>query len=361
MRLHVHGTGDGVRKVVGFALVAFAGLNSGCRMAAQTPDADRWAKLYAANNIGVEGAKPFHLEMTFQLYSLEGKAAETGTIEEWWYSQQDHHTVIHSRSLNRDSDVPDAFEEKTAREKYLVDDLLNLTLRPVPKRLGRGDLNEEDRSFGKATLHCLGPKTASVRGMIMMSSAPTICTEKQTDVVRAVLFPETSKALLRNAIGKLGDVAVGMDEQIQWFDRQAIAGKVTALTALEPKVVDAPPGGATGDGAPATKIVSPLLVGTTARVAGGIVAGMRTKFVQPEYPEIAKRGHMSGMVLMGAVISKEGTIEKLVSLASTDPIFSEAAMGAVRQWQYKPYMLNGAPAEVETTITVNFNLSPQRP
>ena len=341
-----------------FAIVAIATLNTGGRAASQTPDADRWSKVYAANDLGLEAGKPFHLQMTFQLYSLEGKAAETGTIEEWWYSQQDHHTVIHSRSLNRDSDVPEAFDEKTAREENLVDGLLDLTLQPVPKGYAHGvsDMNEAERSFGKATLTCLEAKSAKPTGVFMMPSTTTVCTDKGTEVVRAVLFPQASKAFLRNSIGKLGDIFVGMDEQIQWFDRQAIAGKVTLLTTIPAKAIEPPPDAAASSGAPGTKPVTAAPANKTPRIAGGVVAGLRTKSVQPEYPMIAKQGRISGVVLLAAVISKEGSIEHLVVLGSTDQMFSEAAVAAVRQWQYKPFLLNGSPTDVETTITVNFNI-----
>ncbi|HUA15886.1 MAG TPA: energy transducer TonB [Verrucomicrobiae bacterium] len=77
--------------------------------------------------------------------------------------------------------------------------------------------------------------------------------------------------------------------------------------------------------------------------------------VQPVYPQLARDARVQGPVVLFAVISKEGTIDKLKVL-SGHPMLVAAAIDAVRQWRYKPYILNNEPIEVETQITVNFVL-----
>jgi periplasmic protein TonB len=78
--------------------------------------------------------------------------------------------------------------------------------------------------------------------------------------------------------------------------------------------------------------------------------------VQPEYPALARSARIQGQVLLRAVISRDGTIENLQVLAG-HPMLVRAAIDAVRQWRYRPYILNGEPIEVETQVTVNFVLS----
>ena len=78
--------------------------------------------------------------------------------------------------------------------------------------------------------------------------------------------------------------------------------------------------------------------------------------VQPLYPPLAKQVRVQGAVELRAIISKEGTIENLM-IVRGHPMLSAAAIEAVRQWRYRPYLLNGEPIEVETEITVNFLLS----
>ncbi|MFI5102122.1 MAG: energy transducer TonB [Terriglobales bacterium] len=78
--------------------------------------------------------------------------------------------------------------------------------------------------------------------------------------------------------------------------------------------------------------------------------------VQPIYPSLARQARVQGAVELRAIISKAGTIENLVVVRG-HPMLATAAIEAVRQWRYRPYLLNHEPIEVETEITVNFVLS----
>jgi periplasmic protein TonB len=78
--------------------------------------------------------------------------------------------------------------------------------------------------------------------------------------------------------------------------------------------------------------------------------------VQPVYPALAREGRIQGAVELRAIISKTGAIENL-TVVRGHPMLAPAAVEAVKQWRYRPYLLNGEPIEVETDITVNFFLS----
>ena len=78
--------------------------------------------------------------------------------------------------------------------------------------------------------------------------------------------------------------------------------------------------------------------------------------VAPVYPETARRLEIQGSVVLKAVIDKAGRINSLQPI-SGPPELIPAAVGAVQQWRYKPYLVNGEPVEVQTEITVNFRLS----
>jgi protein TonB len=78
--------------------------------------------------------------------------------------------------------------------------------------------------------------------------------------------------------------------------------------------------------------------------------------IEPVYPSIAKAAGVQGTVLIKALISPNGRIEQ-AEVVSGSPLLSQAALEAIRQWKYRPYVLNGSPVEVETEITVNFVLS----
>jgi protein TonB len=89
------------------------------------------------------------------------------------------------------------------------------------------------------------------------------------------------------------------------------------------------------------------------KVSQGVIAGLAISQPSPIYPPIAKAAHVQGTVILHAMISKNGTIEDL-KVISGPPMLTGSALDAVRRWRYKPYILNGDPTEVETTINVNF-------
>jgi TonB family protein len=98
----------------------------------------------------------------------------------------------------------------------------------------------------------------------------------------------------------------------------------------------------------------PVRVRVSQKVSEAFVA----KKVQPQYPLEAREKHIQGLVVLKAEISKDGDVTDL-SLVSGDSLLAPAAIEAVKQWKYKPYLLNGQPIAVETQVTVSFELRPK--
>jgi protein TonB len=92
------------------------------------------------------------------------------------------------------------------------------------------------------------------------------------------------------------------------------------------------------------------------RVGGEVMEARIIKRVMPVYPEIAKRSRVSGRVRLMSVIAADGTIQKL-QVTEGHPLLVAAALEAVRQWVYKPTLLNGQPVEVQAPIEVIFTLA----
>ena len=105
---------------------------------------------------------------------------------------------------------------------------------------------------------------------------------------------------------------------------------------------------------PVIPMVAPAAVRTFR--TSSMLQGSLIRRVEPVYPSLAKTAHIQGPVVLVAVISKEGAIENL-RLLSGHPMLVPAAIHAVSQWRYKPYVLNNEAIEVETQITVNFVLA----
>jgi protein TonB len=102
----------------------------------------------------------------------------------------------------------------------------------------------------------------------------------------------------------------------------------------------------------APKIATPKRI----TVSQGVTQGMVVRRIQPTYPPLARTARVSGAVVLQAVIAKDGSILNLHAV-SGNPLLIPNALDAVKQWRYKPYLLNGEPVEVDTQITVNFTLS----
>jgi periplasmic protein TonB len=98
-----------------------------------------------------------------------------------------------------------------------------------------------------------------------------------------------------------------------------------------------------------TRPVVPLLV------SRGVMAALLIHRVQPDYPIAARMMHLTGTVQLRAVIGIDGSVRNL-EVVSGNPILARAAIDAVRQWRYRPTRLSGEPVEVETAITVQFQM-----
>jgi TonB family protein len=91
------------------------------------------------------------------------------------------------------------------------------------------------------------------------------------------------------------------------------------------------------------------------RLGGQVIASKLRHQPQPIYPDEARRSGTEGSVILHAIIGTDGHVKEL-NLVSGDPILAEAAISAVKQWQYQPTKLNDVPCEVDTTITVTFRI-----
>jgi protein TonB len=135
---------------------------------------------------------------------------------------------------------------------------------------------------------------------------------------------------------------------------------------------EAPPSGIPGvvpgglaNGAPASVInimkdipvAEPKIAAQKARVSSGVAQGLLVHQVLPRYPQQARQAHVEGTVVLQVLIGKDGTVQSL-RVVSGHPMLNVAATDAVKQWRYKPYYLNGEPAEADTQINVKFTLPP---
>ena len=126
-------------------------------------------------------------------------------------------------------------------------------------------------------------------------------------------------------------------------------------------VVDGIPGGGLsevlrGTGSAPVLAKTPAPTPKRIRVPAQVAEANLIHDVTPQYPPEAGRKRIEGTVVLMAVIGKDGTVHD-VRVESGLPLLAQAAIDAVKQWRYKPYLYNGEPVEVDSHITINFTLS----
>jgi periplasmic protein TonB len=91
------------------------------------------------------------------------------------------------------------------------------------------------------------------------------------------------------------------------------------------------------------------------KMSQGVMAASLVNKVDPAYPPVARAAHISGKVVLRAIIGTDGAVRE-IQVMSGSPLLAQAARAAVEQWRYRPTLLSGEPVEVETLITVDFRL-----
>jgi len=163
--------------------------------------------------------------------------------------------------------------------------------------------------------------------------------------------------------GQCDDASVDVVKALARVQRDAsdkpltpvVLEKVTIVSTLPtpPAALTAPP--PPRPGAPYTQVAGSGPVPKRVNITSGAAVGLLVSKVSPRYPIDAKRTHTQGTVVLDAVIGTDGTIKELNVVSGPD-LLQQAAVDAVKQWRYRPYLLNGAPVEVRTTINIIFTL-----
>jgi TonB family protein len=314
---------------------------------------ERLHRAAALNSIDDATMKPWHLKLSFQLFDAKGTPTEKGTIEEWWAGPSREKTVYTSPSY---SSTELRANDGLFRSKGMsyVPSSLELILRqvvhPTPSE---GDITDSKpdlrrETAGKAPMDCimLAQQIKNV-AYAPLGLFPTYCFDRDSDSLR-VSYDFGSQLILRNKLGTFQQRTVVIDQTTLQNSITQVSAHLDALQSIVPNESDFSP-------SPDLEEVKPDGV----MVSAGVMAGLKISGVNPIYPEASKRDHVSGSVILRARIGTDGHIHSLKVISTPAAELAIASLAAVRQWTYKPYLLNGQPVDVDTQITVNFNFSRQ--
>ena len=293
--------------------------------------------------------KPWHLKMDFDLLDPKGAVREHGTLEEWWAAPDRFRIAVTSPSYTavetRDGDK--AFRTRgQSRRPDLEDLLVSQISAPLQKTSELKSLTAfyEKKTLGTVDLDCIMPSPPDdPRMRTYLGQYTTYCFDPGQSDLR-LLIRYRDQLIVRNRLARFQNRSVSPDLSVLDAGHVVLISHIALLSTYTPDVHDFEP----------TPEQQAILV--TPRVGSAVVAGMLLTKANPTYPRMALAHKVSGVVILHATIGKDGHIKDLSAIRSPDQLLTESAVDAVRRWTYRPYLVDGQPTEVETTITVNFNI-----
>jgi TonB family protein len=338
----------------GSVLLVAICVQAGSAHAQGAASVDRLHRAIASNGIDDPQMKSWHLKLSFQLLDIKGSPTEKGTIEEWWAGPSMRKTVYTSPSYTSTQiQTKDGlYRTKGASSvPYLLELILQQVVHPMPSEediaASKPDLRKE--TFGKAQMDCI-MLDQEIKNVVYppIGFFPMYCLDRDLDSLRAT-YDSGSQLTVRNNIGTFLGRKVPMDQTTSFASVNAISAHIEALQTMP--LTEA-------DFVPAVELEE--VDSHTHTVSAGVLRGQVLSTPSPIYPERAKHNHVAGTVIISVRIGHDGRIHSMKLISTPDSDLAIAALAAVRLWTYKPYLLNGKPTEVQTTVTVNFNFGPLR-
>ncbi|MFN2974739.1 energy transducer TonB [Terriglobus aquaticus] len=300
-----------------------------------------------------EGVTPFRLEATFSTSDFMGRPDNQGRWTEEFAK------VGTSRRTVKDSTSPENYAPEdqanigpappTMSGTFMQRMLIEAMLRPGPtdEAIEKSKITYKTQKIGQVSLRCviLEPNTVKAP-YARRAGTRAYCLEADRPIIRFSELAYGTSATY-NALARFGD---------RWFAQQvtlAQRGKERGKLQVT-KLVAAPELLRANLPENPAEVSAPEQLSGEFKVGSGEAEQHIVKKVAPVYPLDSKQKHISGSVLLRAIISKEGRIESLEVISAPADDLAESAVEAVSQWIYKPYLKNGQPKEVDTTITVNY-------
>jgi TonB family protein len=305
--------------------------------------------------------KPWHLKATYQLYDVKGDPSEQGTYEYWWASPKVHRSswtrADATRAEWQTADGAQYRKESGKPLRYFERALNTVLLSPLlPARgaldSGRMKLELKMMPAGQENLACVSTALQwEVDGKLQAPPSATpqyYCFDTSTLALRMTYSNSITTEYGR--IVKAQNHYLAREVAVQSGKHKIFSISVETIDGMNASDAALSPAADAVLAQAAESQTSPGLTG------GGVVVGAIVKKTLPVYPMTAKMAHEEGVVVLAGTIGTDGRIHDLEVLASPSPLLAETAVDAVKRWEYKPYLLNGVPVEVETVVNVNFIL-----
>jgi TonB family protein len=300
--------------------------------------------------------RPWHLKATYQLYDDAGKPTEQGTYEFWWASEQ-----VYRSSWTRGSatytewhtaDGKVAYEGRSEALNYF-EYKLETAMRSPLTSAGELDpakfrLDDHRATLSHSVVTCFNTVPVASKGgpapIPTVGLFPTYCFNTKLQILLGINYFGTQVVKFYD-FKQIEDryQARGVAFREGMHDiLTAQADAISALSLSDPALT--PP-----QSARRVRI-------DKVQIDADIAESLLVKKVTPVYPQDAKDAHIQGKVVLQATIGIDGKVRDLQLLSAPTASLASSAFWSVSQWQYKPYLRNGEPVEVETTVAVAYSL-----
>jgi TonB family protein len=319
-------------------------------IAAAMPTDPKALMLLAARTNGLTGGdvKPWHLNVTYKSLDDQGKVTDQGTFEELWASPTRYKQTFTSQNYTLTEFGTEKGIVSTGAQEAPRDNLMEMArefVDPLPSATQTAHLQFEIVPLDLGTIHltCLqvGPNPGGISANVL---GHRFCINTEKPALRVTKNYFSHASYIHNHLVSYQGRFVAGDLVLQKGGKNAL---MAHLESVEP-LADAD-----------TALLQPSSDAKPLEVkllSDSLAEGMLLRKVQPDYPPIARDARVSGTVVIQAKINKEGGIENL-QVVSGPPMLQQAALDAVKQWRYRPYLLDGEPVEVLTTVNVFFSLA----
>jgi TonB family protein len=335
------------------------GQGAGVTNAVETLSPDPKALLLLAersNGLTGESAQPWHLKVSYKFLDDQGVANDQGTFEELWSSRTHYKQILTGQKYSRteygtEKGIVFTGDKETPRAQIL--EMEREFASPVPDISQDTNLQFESKPLDLGPMHLVCLQANSYTGGIpngIWGRSYCINVDKPALRITANSFTH-SKSIHNHLISYQGRFLAG-DLSILKNGKTVFTAHLENINPLtETELGDLQP---PADAQPFAEKSGMI------QVAGGVTQGMLLYKVAPDYPAIAKDTRVDGIVVLEATIDKTGHIRDL-KVQSGPHMLQQAAIDAVNQWVYRPYLLAGDPVEVKTTVNVIFSLGAHEP
>lgn len=301
--------------------------------------------------------KPWHLKATYQLYDEKGQAADQGTFEYWWASPKVYRsTWTRPGAMYTDwytADGKHAHQATGEPLEFFEYKLKGELLSPLPSAAdldpAKFRLDRESISLGGIKFPCLMvvplmPQHGQLQ-IVPLGLFPTYCFDPKLPVLR-VSYSFGTLTTEFNHIVKFQNRYLAREIVIYEGKRKLLSATVDSTNSVNSSDPALTPS--------ATALVAKL--DGAQQISPAVMTGMLVKKQQPIYPQDAKNARVSGTVELKAIIGMDGGVHELHVVSAPWPSLVASALWAVSHWQYKPYLLNGEPVDVDTSVKVIYSL-----